>query len=134
MAHNKHKKEFTRREFIDWTSTGVAALAFESTAVSRPTDAAILLPQKGMPDGATVVSLRNGGSKLELYHGPEGYGIALFIRINGKMKRVAYTPCPVRIFYGRCSAGSMVDVAFHHAEKITDGIRASARFIDRRFH
>ena len=48
------------------------------------------------------------------------------------MERVANAEHPVRMFYATRTPESLVPVAFHHAVKTADGIRASAEFSDKR--
>jgi hypothetical protein len=88
--------------------------------------------QQGIPVRAGVVSLTNGGNRLELLPGPDGYGIALYTPIEGRMERVAHTPFPVRTFYGIRSPESIVNVSFRRAEKTADGIQATAEFTDKK--
>jgi len=81
---------------------------------------------------ANAVAIRNGGNRLELVPGPDGYGLALFNALNGKMVRVAYAAHPLRIFYGTRTADGLTNIAFRHAEKSPDGLRATADCTDAR--
>ena len=112
-----------RRQFLVTLGSAAAAHGvFDSNLAS----------QDDLPARASVVSLRNGGSRLDLLAGPDGYGIAVFTSIKGKMERIANAPYPVRMFYGTRTPENLVHVAFHHAVKTGDGIRASAEFSDKR--
>jgi hypothetical protein len=112
-----------RRQFL---------VALGSAAATQSASGKKLSTQQDIPVQAGAVSLTNGGSKLELLPGPDGYGIALFTSIKGRMERVAHTPFPVRTFYGLRTPETMVDVAFRRAEKTADGIQASAKFADKK--
>lgn len=127
-----HKPELTRRRFIGLTSTGLAAAAVGGTNFAHLIDAESHHSQEDPPDRATVTSLKNGSSTLELIAGPEGYGIALLTEIKGKLERVAHAIYPVRMFYGTRTTESLVNVAFRHVEKTGEGIRASVEFTDKR--
>ncbi len=112
-----------RRQFL---------VALGSTAAVHGVSAGNLAAQEGMPSDGAVVSLRSGSSMLDLFPGADGYGIALFTSINGTMERVAYSPYPVRMFYGTRTIESLVNVAFHHASKTRSGMTANAVFTDKR--
>lgn len=76
-------------------------------------------------------ALRNGDNQLELVHGPDGIGLALFTFLDGRMMRVAQAQYPVRVFYGIRAIDGLTNVAFDHAKKTTDRIEAGAEFTDR---
>lgn len=81
--------------------------------------------------GANPLALHNGDSRLELVHGPEGYWLALFALVAGRMVCVAHAPHPVRVFYGIRTADGLTNVAFDRAKKTAQGIEASAEFSDK---
>jgi hypothetical protein len=112
-----------RRQFL---------VAIGSAAAAHGVSDSNLAAQDGIPARAAVVSLTNGGSRLDLLPGPDGYGIALFTSIKGKMERVANAAFPVRMFYGTRTPENLVPVAFQHAVKTGNEIRASAEFGDKR--
>ena len=107
-------------------------VALSSVAAVHGVAESKLVPQENSAPGASVLSLRNGGSRLDLIPGPDGYGLALFVFDKGKMERVAAAPYPVRMFYGTRTPESLVNVAFHHASKTRDGMTASAVFTDKK--
>ena len=112
-----------RRQFLV-TLGGVAAT--HSSAGGN------LAARENSSPGSSALSLRNGSSRLDLLPYPDGYGIALFTSIKGKMERVAHAPCPVRVFYEIRTSESLVNVAFQRANKTSDGMRANADFTDKR--
>ena len=63
-----------RRQFL---------VALGSAAATQSAPGKKLNSQQDTPIQAGAVSLTNGGSKLELLPGPDGYGIALFTSIGG---------------------------------------------------
>lgn len=89
-----------------------------------------LSAQTETPGRGGVIRLRSGDNRLDLVPGPDGYGIALFTSLSGKMERVASASHPLRVFYGTRTADGLVNVAFHHAKKTADGIEAGAEFTD----
>jgi len=107
-------------------------VALGSTAAIHGVSAGNLAAQEGMPSDGAVVSLRSGSNRLDLFPDADGYGIALFTSIKGTMERVAYSPYPVRMFYGTRTPESLVNVAFHRAVEAPNGMRASAEFTDKR--
>ena len=112
-----------RRQFL---------VALGSAAAAHGVSSSNLSAQEAVVARTAVVSLRNGSSRLDLVPGPDGYGLALFTTIKGKVEQVASAQHPVSIFYGTRTPESLVNVAFHHADKTKDGIRASAVFTDKR--
>lgn len=79
-----------------------------------------------------AVSLQNAGNRLDFVPGPDGYGIALFTSLGGKMVRVAYSANPLRVFCGVRAAESIQEVAFQRPERTPDGIEAHSKFTDKK--
>jgi hypothetical protein len=103
-----------------------------SVAATHGVASSNLAPQENSAAGSSVLSLRNGPSRLDLFPGPDGYGLALYTSIKGKMERVADATYPVRVFYGTRTPESLVNVAFRHVSKTRDALIASAVFSDKR--
>lgn len=106
-----------RREFL--IALGSAAAA-RSVAQGNSVDAG----------HANTLALRSGDSLLKLVRQPDGYGLALFTYLDGRMAPVAHAPHPVRVFYGIRTPESLASVAFDRAKKTADEIDASAEFSD----
>jgi hypothetical protein len=102
-----------------------------SVAATHGVASSHLAAQENSAPGSSVLSLRNGSRRLDLLPGPDGYGIALFTSIKGKIDRVD-APYPVSMFYGTRTLGNLVNVAFDRARKTRDGNVASAEFTDKR--
>jgi len=109
-----------RRQLLIALSSVAAAHSFASSSSENPA-----------PD-ASALSLKNSRNRLDLVPGPDGYGLALFTAVNGKMEIVADAPYPVRMFYSKRAPESLVNVAFQRASKTKDGMTASAAFTDKR--
>jgi hypothetical protein len=101
-------------------------------AAARGISGAGPVSQQDVTLSGSVLSLTNGGNRLELLPGPNGYGIALFTSIEGRMERVAYSQFPIRIFYGVRTPEGLASIAFRHGERTAGGIRAGAAFTDKR--
>lgn len=68
--------------------------AFGSAAVAHRVAGNKLAALEHAAPATSGLSLKNGGSRLDLVPGPDGYGLALFTSDRGKMERVGQAIYP----------------------------------------
>jgi antitoxin (DNA-binding transcriptional repressor) of toxin-antitoxin stability system len=85
----------------------------------------------GNPDRTKSLPLQSGDSRLVLVPTPDGYGLALFTRVQGRIDRIAYADFPVRMFYGTRTGPNVVNIAFQQATRTKHALTATSTFTDK---